>query len=123
MRQFLALFLLSFLAIAVTPASAAGASGSSNSKSATSQSRSSVTDAQLESTIRTKLLKSKIGKDGFRFKVQRGVVTWEGNTAIGQQKGAATRMARTSGAAQVINNIKVASAAKDTPLRKAYLQP
>jgi hypothetical protein len=123
MRQFLALFLLSFLAIAVTPASAAGASGSSNSKSATSQSRSSVTDAQLESTIRTKLLKSKIGKDGFRFKVQRGVVTWEGNTAIGQHKGAATRMARTSGAAQVINNIKVASAAKDTPLRKAYLQP
>jgi hypothetical protein len=86
-------------------------------------SRPQVTDAQLESTIRTKLSKSKIGKDGFRFHVQRGVVTWEGTTAIGQHKGAATRMARTSGAVQVINNIRVSSAAKDAPLRKASVQP
>ena len=88
-----------------------------------SQSHSPVSDVQLESTIRTKLSKSKIGKDGFRFHVQRGIVTWEGNTLIGQHKGAATRMARTSGAVQVINNIKVSNAGKETPLRKAYVQP
>ncbi len=80
-------------------------------------------DSQLEATIRTKLAKSKIGKDGFRFHVQRGIVTWEGMTAVGQHKGAATRMARSSGALQVINNIRVSTAGKGGPLRKAYVQP
>jgi len=82
-----------------------------------------VGDAQLEATIKTKLAKSKIGKDGFHFKVQRGIVTWEGTTNIGQHKGAATRMARTSGAVQVINNIKVSNTGKDAVLRKAYVEP
>jgi osmotically-inducible protein OsmY len=81
-----------------------------------------VNDAQLEATIHAKLAKSKIGKDGFRFHVQRGVVTWEGTTAVGQHKGAATRMARTSGAVQVINNIKVTGKPAG-PMRKAYVQP
>jgi hypothetical protein len=81
-----------------------------------------VNDAQLETTIHAKLAKSKIGKDGFRFHVQRGVVTWEGTTAVGQHKGAATRMARTSGAVQVINNIKVTGKPAG-PMRKAYVQP
>jgi BON domain-containing protein len=81
-----------------------------------------VNDAQLEATIHAKLAKSKIGKDGFRFHVQRGVVTWEGITAIPQHKGAATRMARTSGAIQVVNNIKVTGKTSG-PLRKAYVQP
>jgi hypothetical protein len=77
----------------------------------------------LESNIRTKLAKSKIGKDGFRFKVSRGIVTWEGSTLVPQHKGAATRMARTSGAVQVINNIQVAGGEKPgTPARKAYVQ-
>jgi osmotically-inducible protein OsmY len=84
--------------------------------------RPAVNDAQLEATIRTKLAKSKIGKDGFRFHVQRGVVTWEGTTAVGQHKGAATRMARTSGAVQVVNNIKV-TGKPSGPMRKAYVQP
>jgi hypothetical protein len=56
-------------------------------------------DAQIEAVIRTKLAKSKIGKDGFTFRVQRGVVTWEGSTNVMQHKGSATRMARTAGAA------------------------
>ena len=122
MRKFLALFLLSFLVVlAASPAPALAAS--SPAKAASAQPRVPVSDAQLEAAIRTKLAKSKIGKDGFRFHVQRGVVTWEGNTAIGQHKGAATRMARTSGAVQVINNIRVAGAGKETPLRKAYVEP
>jgi len=118
MRQFLVLLLLPFLSLAaVSPASSPSKTASAG------QQRLSVSDAELEAKIRTKLSKSKIGKDGFRFRVQRGVVTWEGNTAIGQHKGAATRMARTSGAAGVINNIRVSSAGKETPLRKAYVQP
>jgi len=83
-------------------------------------------DAQIEATIRTKLAKSKIGKDGFTFRVQRGVVTWEGNTAVMQHKGSATRMARTAGATQVINNIQVSTSAKakaTASLKKASVQP
>ena len=122
MRKFLALFLLPFFAtLAASPVPALAATPPA--KTTSGQPHLSVSDGQLESTIRTKLLKSKIGKDGFRFHVQRGVVTWEGNTAIGQHKGAATRMARTSGAVQVINNIRVSSAGKETPLRKAYVEP
>src|SRR5579884_417922 len=73
---------------------------------------STPSDAQLEATIRAKLAKSKIGKDGFKFHVQHGVVTWEGTTNVIQHKGAATRMARTAGASQVINNIQISAAAK-----------
>jgi len=70
------------------------------------------TDSQIDATIRAKLAKSKIGKDGFRFKVQHGVVTWEGTTNVIQHKGSATRMARTAGATQVINNIQISASAK-----------
>ena len=114
MPRLIALLLISFLSFAAPgPAT----------KTATSQNRPAVSDAQLDSTIRARLAKSKIGKDGFRFHVQHGVVTWEGNTAVGQHKGAATRMARSSGAIQVVNNIKVNGAGKETSLRKAYVQP
>ncbi|MGH9581549.1 MAG: BON domain-containing protein [Bryobacteraceae bacterium] len=68
-------------------------------------------DAQIESTLHVRLAKSKIGKDGFRFHVERGVVTWEGITRIAQHKGSATRMAKSAGAVQVINNIHVSSGA------------
>lgn len=82
-------------------------------------------DAQIDAAIRTKLAKSKIGKDGFRFHVQHGVVTWEGSTNVIQHKGSATRMARTAGAVQVVNNIQISSSAKAKAaanLRKAYVQ-
>jgi hypothetical protein len=88
-------------------------------------SRPAVGDAQLDAAIRAKLAKSKIGKDGFHFSVKHGVVTWEGNTSIGQHKGAATRMARSSGATQVVNNIRVDGAGEGksgTPPRKASVQ-
>ena len=69
-------------------------------------------DAEIERNIRTKLAKSKIGKDGFTPHVKGGVVTWEGSTNVIQHKGAATRMARTAGATQVVNNIKISDAAR-----------
>lgn len=83
-------------------------------------------DAQIEATIRSKLAKSKIGKDGFTFRVQHGVVTWDGSTSVMQHKGSATRMARTAGAVQVINNIQVSASAKanaTSNLKKASVQP
>jgi hypothetical protein len=119
MKRLFVLLLLPFVALTLAlPAGAATA------KTATPQAQTGhVTDSQLESTIKTKLAKSKIGKDGLRFKVSKGVVTWEGTTAIPQHKGAATRMARTSGATQVVNNIQVAGAGNGgAPLKKAYVQ-
>ena len=82
-------------------------------------------DVQIEQTIRTNLAKSKIGKDGFRFKVQHGIVTWEGTTNVVQHKGSATRMARAAGAVQVVNNIQISSSGKAkaaASLKKAYVQ-
>lgn len=74
--------------------------------------RPRMSDAEVERVIRAKLAKSKIGKDGFTVHVKGGVVTWEGATNVTQHKGAATRMARTAGAAQVVNNIKISDAAR-----------
>jgi len=122
MLRLLTLLRLPILAVALL-APVVAAAPASNSKAAAAPSHLAVGDAQLDSTIRTKLAKSKIGKDGFRFRVQRGVVTWEGNTRVPQHKGAATRMARTSGASQVVNNIKVTANVGPAGLRKAYVQP
>jgi BON domain len=69
-------------------------------------------DKQIEAAIRTKLAKSKIGKEGFTVRVQGGVAYWEGGTSVVQHKGSATRMAKTAGAHTVVNNIKVSDAAK-----------
>ncbi len=70
-------------------------------------------DAEIEATIKAKLAKSKIGKDGFQVRVKDGVVTWTGLTTVMQHKGAATRMAKTSGATRVVNNIKITEGGKD----------
>jgi BON domain len=73
-------------------------------------------DAEIEATIKAKLAKSKIGKDGFQVHVKDQVATWTGTTNVLQHKGAATRMAKTAGAIQVVNNIKVS----DDAVQKAH---
>jgi len=70
-------------------------------------------DKQIEATIRAKLAKSKIGKDGFTVRVQGGIAYWEGKTDVVQHKGSATRMAKTAGAKAVVNNIKISDAGKE----------
>ena len=125
MQRLLSLFLaLPLLAVMVSlPAQLATAAPS---KTASVQHGPAFSDAQIDAAIRTKLAKSKIGRDGFKFHVQRGVVTWEGNTNVMQHKGSATRMARTAGAIQVINNIQVSGAAKTqaaSNLKKAQIVP
>ena len=75
-----------------------------------SHSQGKFSDAEIEATIKAKLAKSKIGKEGFQIHVKEGVATWTGATAVMQHKGAATRMAKTAGAIRVVNNIKVSDA-------------
>lgn len=75
-----------------------------------SHSTGKFSDAEIEATIKAKLSKSKIGKEGFQVHVKDGVATWTGATSIMQHKGAATRMAKAAGAIHVVNNIKVSEA-------------
>jgi osmotically-inducible protein OsmY len=77
-----------------------------------SHSQGKFSDAEIEATIKAKLAKSKIGKDGIQVHVKNGIATWTGSTNVMQHKGAATRMARTSGAVQVVNNIKISDSEK-----------
>ena len=69
-------------------------------------------DLEIEAAIKVKLAKSKIGKDGFQVHVKNGIATWQGTTQVMQHKGAATRMAKTAGALQVVNNIKIGEEAR-----------
>lgn len=103
-------FLTAFVLLCCLLKPTATFAGAATRTTATHQSQ--VSDSQIQQTIQTKLAKSKIGKDGFRFHVSHGVVTWEGSTNVVQHKGAATRMAKAAGASQVINNIQVSAAAK-----------
>jgi len=77
-----------------------------------SHSQGKFSDPEIEATIRAKLAKSKIGKDGFQVHVKNGIATWTGSTNTMQHKGAATRMAKTAGAVQVVNNIKISDSEK-----------
>ena len=81
-----------------------------------SHSQGKFSDAEIEATIKAKLAKSKIGKEGFQVHIKEGVATWTGTTTVMQHKGAATRMAKAAGAIRVVNNIKVSEqeAAKAT---------
>src|ERR1700761_2673869 len=117
MQRFFSVLLMGLWLAAglATPADARSTSRTSTQRTVTP------TDAQIESAIRTKLAKSKIGKDGFRFHVQRGVVTWEGATNVMQHKGSATRMAHSAGAIKVVNNIQV-NGAKTAFVKKAAVQ-
>ncbi|HTW65619.1 MAG TPA: BON domain-containing protein [Bryobacteraceae bacterium] len=72
-----------------------------------SHSEGKFSDAEIEATIKAKLEKSKIGKDGFQVHVKDRVATWTGTTSVMQHKGAATRMAKAAGALRVTNNIKI----------------
>jgi len=80
---------------------------------AKSHSQGKFSDAEIEATIKAKLAKSKIGKDGFQVHVKEGIATWTGSTSVMQHKGAATRMAKAAGAIHVLNNIKISGDAAD----------
>jgi hypothetical protein len=66
-----------------------------------------LSDARLEAAIRARLSQSKIAADKFQVRVQGGVATIEGKTAVMQHKGVATRLARSAGAVQVNNHVEI----------------
>ena len=70
-------------------------------------------DAELERTIRARFAKSKIAVNNFEVYVLSGVARIEGRTDVLQHKGVATRLARSAGAAGVVNRIEVSQAAKN----------
>jgi osmotically-inducible protein OsmY len=83
-------------------------------KPATSNKKAAVLpDAQLQKAIEQRFAKSKIATNGFTVRVSNGVATLEGQTAVLQHKGTATRLARSAGARSVSNRIKVDQAARN----------
>ena len=104
----LRILLLLLCALALTAAD----TKSAPKKPPPAQGTSADEDRAIERKIREKLEKAKIGKDGFKVRVQGGVAYWEGKTDVVQHKGAATRMAKTAGAKAVVNNIQVSDSAK-----------
>lgn len=69
-------------------------------------------DSVLEARIREKLSRSKLGADPIRVTVHGGVAVFEGETAVIQRKGAATRIARSAGAVRVDNRIRLSEEAR-----------
>jgi len=69
-------------------------------------------DAALEKSIRARFADSKIASDKFEVHVQGGRATLTGGTNILQHKGVATRLARSEGAAEVVNNIEPSDQAR-----------
>ncbi len=108
----LRLWILTILALATITAQPTTPKSTATKKPPPAQGTTSEQDKVIEAAIKAKLEKSKIGKDGFKVRVQGGVATWEGTTDVLQHKGAATRMAKTAGAKAVVNHIKVTDAAK-----------
>lgn len=85
---------------------------------ATAGHSANVPDAEVEKIFRAKLAKSaKMSPEKFTVHVQSGVATLTGHTDVVQHKGVATRMAKSSGALAVVNNIEISQAAKDKAIQ------
>jgi osmotically-inducible protein OsmY len=110
-RLLYAPFLFAIMGL-IQPASAASTGAANSSKSQIQNQPKTPADAQIERTIRLKLAKSKLNADHFTVSVTKGVATIEGSTGVMQHKGAMTRIAKTSGATSVRNNIRISDAAK-----------
>jgi hypothetical protein len=85
--------------------------------SAAKPSGPSASDAALQQIIQEKFSRSKAGGGKFQVKVQSGVAYLSGRADVVQHKGSATRMARTAGAKQVVNNIVVSEAGRQRAAR------
>ncbi len=81
-------------------------------------------DSAIERSLRARLARSKMAKDGLSFTVRQGVVEWHGSVSIPQRKGAATRMAKAAGASKVVNRIRIPAPASPVPAapRQVHVQ-
>ena len=75
--------------------------------------RSAKSDIELEKVIRARFAESKIAEDKFEVHVQGGRATITGNTNVLQHKGTATRLARSSGATDVVNKVEPTEEARE----------
>jgi hypothetical protein len=73
-----------------------------------------LSDPDLEKAIRARFARSKIGVNHFTVRVQGGIATIEGKTDVIQHKATATRLARSAGAATVVNRIQISEAARQS---------
>lgn len=110
-RLLYALFLFATMGLN-QPASAASTGAVNSPKPQIQTQPKTPADAQIERAIKNKLAKSKLNADHFTVSVTKGVATIEGSTSVMQHKGAMTRIAKTSGATTVRNNIRISDAAK-----------
>lgn len=109
-RSFCCLALLAFAGLGQTgPA----AKPTSTAVKKAEPGHSASNDVDLEKKIRARFARSKIAADHFQIKVQGGAATITGRTDVLQHKGTATRLAKTAGAVQVINQVEVSAAAKE----------
>jgi len=76
------------------------------------------TDSQIESDFRMRLNRSKLSGEGIQIHVKSAVATLTGKTGVIQHKGSATRMAKSAGARQVINQIEISAAARQAAAEK-----
>ncbi|MFN7936570.1 MAG: BON domain-containing protein [Bryobacteraceae bacterium] len=81
-------------------------------KKKTTTSAASTSDTTLEKDIRARLARSKLAPNNIQVAVKNGVATLDGQVKVVQHKGIATRMAKTAGAKQVVNRIKIDEAAR-----------
>jgi hypothetical protein len=72
-------------------------------------------DAAILAKLKAKMSRSTLRSEAVQYKVENGVVEWSGTVKIPQRKGAATRMAKTSGAKRVLNRIVVKNSNPRTP--------
>jgi len=105
--------LILFVLTAVLSFAAASPSKPAPAKQKPAASAPRINDAEIERAIRARFAESKISTDKFSAKVQGGIATITGHTDVIQHKGVATRLAKSSGALAVINNIEISQAAKD----------
>ncbi len=105
--------LICLFSLLLTLASAATPSKTPAAKPKAAAAAPRINDGELERKIRGRFAESKINEDKFTVHVQSAIATITGHTNVIQHKGTATRLAKSSGALAVVNNIEISQAAKD----------
>ncbi|MBL8173274.1 MAG: BON domain-containing protein [Bryobacterales bacterium] len=99
--------LLLFLALSIALAAAPPAA-----KPSPSAVKPAVSDSEIEQNLRARLARSKLASSNIQVAVKSGIATLDGQVSVIQHKGVATRMAKSAGAKQVVNRIKISEAAR-----------
>lgn len=105
------------LFLALAGAAMAAPPANAKATAATAPGRT-LSDAEIERSIKDRFSRSKIAREGFQVRVQGGVATIDGKTEVIQRKGTATRLAKLAGAKRVENRIQISEAARQRALQR-----